>query len=94
MVLVNFSKIDKTLSVATDNKKQPEALNTSGASLYFSAENELLTKNLGQLVKNQDKHFWSFGNFNMMRLIFWVLDKTGPAEILMSTTKQFKEMLI
>lgn len=40
---------------------------------------------LGDLRQESIKHFWSYGNFNMMRLIFWLLEQTGPANILMST---------
>ena len=64
---------------------QPEVIDTSGASLYFTSETSIVTKHLDKLIQGQDKHFWSFGNFNMMRLVFWVLEQTGPADILMCT---------
>lgn len=83
-MLVEFSEIKKD-TFQPEEKKQPEALDASGASLIFSSDTGLLTKHLGAIVPGQDKHFWSFSNFNMMRLIFWVLDQTGPAEILIST---------
>lgn len=84
-MLVGFNDIKRNEPVQSETKKQPEAFETSGASLYFSAETSLMTKHLGAIVPGQDKHFWSFGNFNMMRLIFWVLDQIGPADIIMST---------
>ena len=37
-------------------RKQPEALNASGALLSFSAETSLITKHLGELITGQDKH--------------------------------------
>ena len=85
-MLVNFKPINisrhQTLG---DEKKQPDSINVSGASVSFYAETGLITKSFGEIVRGKDKHFWSYGNFNMMRLIFWVIDKIGPSEILMST---------
>lgn len=84
-MLVNQIKIELNGNPKPDNSKQPEALNASGALLSFSAETSLITKHLGELISGQDKHYWSFSNFNMMKLIFWVLEQTGPADILIST---------
>jgi hypothetical protein len=85
-MLFELQPIKKDLpQAADDQRKQPEAVNVSGASLSFTSDTNLITKSLGEIVRNTDKHFWSHGNFNMMRLIFWVLDQIGPAEILMST---------
>ena len=84
-MLVGFNDIKRNEPVRSETKKLPEAIEASGASLYFSAETSLMTKHLGTIVPGQDKHFYSFGNFNMMRLIFWVLDQIGPADIIMST---------
>jgi len=84
-MLVGFNDIKRNEPAQPETKKQPEAIETSGASLYFSAETSLITKHLGAIIPGQDKHFYSFGNFNMMKLIFWVLEQTGPADIIMST---------
>lgn len=66
-------------------RKQPEAMDAFGSSASYHSDLELITKHLGTIVPGTDKHFWSFGNFNMMRLVFWVLEQTGPADIIMST---------
>jgi len=84
-MLVKHVKIELNANQKTDTAKQPEAIEASGASLYFSSETSLVTKHLGTITPGQDKHYWSFGNFNMMRLIFWVLEQTGPADIILST---------
>ncbi|HBB00725.1 MAG: hypothetical protein A2W86_11780 [Bacteroidetes bacterium GWD2_45_23] len=64
---------------------QPEVLDTSESAIYLTAEESLLTQRLGVISEGETKHFWSFGNFNMMRLVFWILEQTGPADILLST---------
>lgn len=84
-MLHNLGNIKGCELAPAEKRKQPEALNASGALLSFSAETSLITKHLGELVPGQDKHYWSFSNFNMMKLIFWVLEQTGPADILIST---------
>jgi hypothetical protein len=45
----------------------------------------VLDEHIGRLRRGETKHFYSFGNFNSMRLIFHILKTTGPASILMSS---------
>lgn len=45
----------------------------------------ILDKHVGEVNQGETKHFYSFGNFNSMRLIFHILKTTGPADILMSS---------
>lgn len=84
-MLIKLGHIDQEPVQEPDPRKQPEAFNASGSSVSFISDEGLITKHLGEIIPGQDKHFWSFGNFNMMRLIFWVLEQTGPADIIMST---------
>jgi len=44
-----------------------------------------LTKSIGLIVPGRQKHYYSDGNFNLLRLIFHILKQTGPAHILMAT---------
>jgi hypothetical protein len=44
-----------------------------------------LTKSFGQIIPGTQKHYYSDGNFNLLRLIFHILQQTGPAHVLMST---------
>lgn len=43
----------------------------------------VLSKHIGTISQDEMIHFYSFGSFNMMRLIFHLLDQTGPADIFM-----------
>lgn len=83
-MLVKFQEIKRETTVV-EQRKEPEAMTTSGSIYTFSEETGLITKHLAKLVKGVDTHFWSFGNFNMMRLVFWILEQTGPADVIMST---------
>lgn len=40
---------------------------------------------LGQLVKGQTKHFYSSGAFNLIQLLFYLLEQTGPAHLFLTT---------
>lgn len=84
-MLVHFNEIKREDPSVSTQMKEPEALAASGSINIFSNETGLITKHLAPLAPGVDTHFWSFGNFNMMRLVFWVLEQTGPADIIMST---------
>lgn len=84
-MLVKFGEIKRDDPVVTQPGKEPEALSASGSVSQFTSETGLITKHLGKLIPGIDIHFWSFGNFNMMRLVFWVLEQTGTADVIMST---------
>jgi hypothetical protein len=45
----------------------------------------VLNEAIGDLHRGETKHFYSFGNFNSMRLIFHILSYIGPSSILMSS---------
>jgi len=45
----------------------------------------VLTKSIGLIAPGRQKHYYSDGNFNLLRLIFHILRQTGPSHILMST---------
>lgn len=44
-----------------------------------------LTKAIGQLVNGKDHHYYSWGNFNLVRLIAYLIKQTGPVNILMTS---------
>lgn len=44
-----------------------------------------LTKSIGLIVPGREKHYYSDGNFNLIRLIFHILKQTGPAHVMMTT---------
>jgi len=84
-MLVKFGEIKREAAVVTEPGKEPEALTASGSINTFSDETGLITKHLKKIIPGHDIHFWSFGNFNMMRLVFWIVEQTGPADVIMST---------
>lgn len=46
---------------------------------------QLLSDSFGQLEQGRDIHFYSFGNFNLVRLLMHLLRQTGPAHLFMTS---------
>lgn len=84
-MLVDFKEIQREAPAVIQPVKEPEAFTASGSVSQLYAETGLITKYLDKLIPGKDVHFWSFGNFNMMRLVFWILEQTGSADVIMST---------
>ena len=52
----------------------------------FIAEAEkALTRSIGQLENGREHHFYSRGNFNLVRLISYLIKQTGPAHVFMTS---------
>lgn len=83
-MLFKPTPIDTTPTPPADGKPRPEA-----TDLPADAEDEfvaaVLDRSVGEIRQGLTKHFYSFGNFNSMRLIFHILRSTGPAHILMAS---------
>jgi len=45
----------------------------------------VITRSIGLLEHGRQKHYYSDGNFNLIRLIFHLLKQTGPAHVFMTT---------
>ena len=55
-------------------------------SAFFIADPEkALTKAIGQLENGKEHHYYSWGNFNLVRLIAYLIRQTGPVNILMTS---------
>lgn len=82
-----FSATPINFSPAADEGDRKPSPAVSGFSddaktSYFAG---ILDSSIGEIKQKETKHFYSFGNFNSMRLIFHILKTTGPANILMSS---------
>lgn len=90
MVLIRTSEVEYQIEAKSVLQDDMAAL-----ALMESTANEnpdlvefspgALTKSIGLLTPGRQKHYYSDGNFNLIRLIFHILRQTGPAHVLMST---------
>lgn len=56
-----------------------------GEAEFLSFTPGSILKTIGTLEPGIQKHYYSDGNFNLMRLVFHLLKQIGPADILMTT---------
>jgi hypothetical protein len=73
--------------VKKNTKQQPETmLATADASPEFVSDIDIsLTKAIGLIKPGTNTHFYSFGNFNLVRLIMYLLKQTGPVHLFMTS---------
>ncbi len=90
MVLIKSTDIKTPVQEAAKNQQVmiPLAIMESDADQnpdLVVFETGALTKSIGLILPGRQKHYYSDGNFNLLRLIFHILKQTGPAHILMAT---------
>lgn len=79
-------EVDNTTYPPPGAKPDPVGLVCMNGALVFVADDERnLTKAIGQLAPGKTTHFYSWGNFNLVRLIVYILKQTGPAHCFMTS---------
>lgn len=70
-----------------NSKAEPVALCLENAetAAFVADSDQSLTKAIGQLQNGKTTHFYSWGNFNLVRLIIYILKQTGPAHAFMTS---------
>lgn len=53
--------------------------------IFISDMEQSLTKAIGTLQNGKTTHFYSWGNFNLVRLMMYILKQTGPAHAFMTS---------
>ena len=71
------------------SKQDPVSLVTDlvkvDTGIFVAEIDKSLTKAIGQLQNGKTTHFYSWGNFNLVRLIIYILKQTGPAHAFMTS---------
>ena len=81
-----ITKVMAAAEATTDNKPQPDVIVTEqGADEFADDKSKTLIKSIGQLQKGKTTHYYSYGNFNMVRLLIHLLKQTGPANVFMTS---------
>jgi hypothetical protein len=81
-----MAKVVAATEVSADDNQQPE-VNVSEQILgeFADDKSKSLTKSIGQLQNRKTTHYYSYGNFNLVRLIAHLLKQIGPANIFMTS---------
>ena len=60
-------------------------LSDQGKTAFIADKNMNLSKAIGQIIAGKDTHYYSWGNFNLVRLIIYLIRQTGPVHCLMTS---------
>ncbi|MBV5313650.1 MAG: hypothetical protein JZU47_10165 [Prolixibacteraceae bacterium] len=76
-----------SLAGGLNSNQEPASLILENAEdSYFVADSDQsLTRVIGQLKNGFTTHFYSWGNFNLVRLMLYILKQTGPAHAFMTS---------
>lgn len=69
----------------SDFKSPAVIVNNSGSVRFLADPDELLTRSIGTLEIGKNIHFYSWANFNLVKLILYLLKQTGPSSLMMTS---------
>ncbi len=88
-MLINTAKIveqQKPLVKAEPEGHEATGLTLeNGSSVFIDAPDQLLTRVIGKLEQGKATHYYSYGNFNLVRLIMYLIKQTGPVHCFMTS---------
>jgi hypothetical protein len=88
-MLINPSNIVKELKAAAgkqSGKPQPAKMVESENEFTFVDDpGRSLTRAIGQVQQGKTVHYYSYGNFNLVRLIIYLVKQTGPVHVFMTS---------
>ena len=68
------------------DKPQPISIQETGKDFSFVDKHDLaLTKAIGSLSQGITTHYYSYGNFNLVRLMMYIMKQTGPVHAFMTS---------
>lgn len=80
------SEVMASAEIVTDNKQQPEVnVSDQAPNAFADDKSKTLIKSIGQLQNDKTTHYYSYGNFNLVRLLIHLLKQTGPANVFMTS---------
>jgi len=71
----------------------PHLKRTQMSKILVSDSDRTLTAAIGQLENGKEHHYYSRGNFNLVRLICYLLKQTGPAHVMLTSYSFSRESI-
>jgi hypothetical protein len=56
-----------------------------GGQLFVDDQDQALTKAIGRIEQGKTLHYYSYGNFNLVRLMMHIIKQTGPVHAFMTS---------
>lgn len=86
---LNISAFNYAQGTATIPQEELPAtalrLSADQKSRYVAGQEQPLTSSIGTLIPGETVHYYSFGNYNLVRLLVYLLRQTGPAHLFMTS---------
>ena len=84
--LVVFDPEKETNTEGQSPKNEAIGLLSDQGKTAFIADKDMnLSKAIGQIIAGKDTHYYSWGNFNLVRLIIYLIRQTGAVHCLMTS---------
>jgi hypothetical protein len=81
-----ITKVMAEAEAGTDNQQQPDIIVTEQSANQFADDKDKqLIQSIGQLQNGKTTHYYSYGNFNLVRLLIHMLKQTGSANVFMTS---------
>lgn len=90
-MLFSASEIVNKQVAKIESRQEPEQqydvslVITEQANRFVDDQEQALTKAIGTLEQGKIIHYYSYGNFNLVRLMMYLLKQTGPAHAFMTS---------
>jgi hypothetical protein len=76
------------------HKKEPSAMVSHENHFAFVDDHsKVLTKAIGEIENGKTIHYYSYGNFNLVRLILHLIKQTGPVHLFMTSYSISRESI-
>ena len=77
----------------TPEADAPHLKKTQTSKIFVSDSDRTLTQAIGLLENGMQHHYYSRGNFNLVRLICFLLKQTGPAHLMLTSYSFSRESI-
>lgn len=85
-MLVNPSSIEIQNKPDADSRSEPQSMvDSDHESIFVADDTKTLIKTIGELKNGFSTHYYSWGNFNLVRLMLHLVRQTGPVHCLMTS---------
>ncbi|NQU87035.1 MAG: hypothetical protein HQ541_14865 [Mariniphaga sp.] len=87
-MLTNTKNIKESIiKLSPENKtNNPDSVVTGNSINNFSADPDVtLINSIGSIEQNKNTHYYSYGNFNLARLLMHIIKQTGPVHAFMTS---------
>ncbi len=87
-MLLTPSNINCEIASPVAETEKQQAISYSGKindSSFVDIQNQSLTKAIGQIEPGKTTHYYSYGNFNLVRLMLYIIKQTGPVHAFMTS---------